>query len=124
MNMRRLTRPCSASTKLLSSIPIYLSVLCLIRPARLQLVTLRDMDGPCHAAISAQENRVTTVTPRHCPVAAGGTSVGRLRPAFDSHQLGPASIEAALNGFAVAVVAGPGRQILVIALVAEPHFVA
>src|SRR3984893_15030082 len=46
-----------------------------------------------------------------------------LCPAVGGHQLCPAAVEPAVVAFTVAVVAGPGAERLIVALVAEPHLV-
>src|SRR5947208_14005392 len=55
---------------------------------------------------------------------SGSSVVGcGFRPALGLHQLGPAAIEPAMVALAVAVVAGPGLQVVVEALVSEAHLV-
>src|SRR5215469_1397343 len=61
------------------------------------------------------------------PMSAGirpSSSVRRyVTPAFGGDQLGPAPVEPAMIAFAVAVVAGPGPEVLVETLMAETHLV-
>src|ERR1043166_2792118 len=59
------------------------------------------------------------------PVSLLGRRFGGfgVQPAIRSHQLRPAAIKAAVVAFAVAVIAGPGAERLVKALVPQAHFV-
>src|SRR6516162_2451567 len=56
--------------------------------------------------------------------APNGVATRQLGPALRRHQLRPAAIKAAMVDFAVPIVAGPGFEVVVEALVTEPHFVA
>src|SRR6266851_4811482 len=86
MKMRRLTRPCSASTKRLMSV----AMLSLLLPSRLHRPT------PCVSALE-------------------------ICPALGRHELRPALVELPMVALAKAVVAGPGLEVLVVALMAQPH---
>src|ERR1700730_1385338 len=52
-----------------------------------------------------------------------GRSVSQVAPARGVHKLRPAAVEPAVVVFAVAVVAGPGAEILVETVMAEAHLV-
>src|SRR5215813_11610956 len=117
MKMRRLMSPRSPSTRRPISASIWLSP----QPLRHS----RESGIPAPRALPAAPDprfRGVTVTPTSIFIRTSRIG-GDVGPVICRHQLRPAAVKPPLVAFAVAVVAGPGAEILVEALVSQPHLV-